>query len=59
MEHPELYRCYQLMELSGCLTLDELFDRVRSSHQLIGWYCYLNERDKRENERMQAMFGEA
>jgi len=47
------------MELSGCLTLDELFDRVRSSHQLIGWYCYLNERDKRENERMQAMFGEA
>lgn len=58
MEQPEVYRCYQLMEMSGCLSLDEMFDKVKSARQLIGWYLYLDERDKRENERMEAMFGQ-
>jgi len=37
--------------------MDDMYERVKSSRQLIGWMLYLNERDKREQERMQAMMG--
>jgi hypothetical protein len=46
------------MEIGRCLTLGELFDRVASSRQMVGWYAYLEIRDKREHERLQQMFGE-
>jgi hypothetical protein len=46
------------MEMGGCYTLGELFDRVKSSRQMIGWFAYLDIRDKREQERLEKMFSD-
>jgi hypothetical protein len=46
------------MALTHCLSLEDLFERVRSSHQLTGWFAYLELRDEEEAEKMKALFAE-
>jgi hypothetical protein len=58
IEHPELYYRYQLMEMLGCGTIEELCERLKTSSNVTGWLVYLHEKDKREQERLKAMYGE-
>lgn len=46
------------MVIGRCLSLDELFDRVKSSRQVAEWLEYLQLRDEEEVKRMKAMMGQ-
>jgi hypothetical protein len=50
-------RYYDLMALLKCPTLDDLFDRVKSSKQMLGWMEYLQVRDEEEAAKYKALFG--
>jgi len=53
-----LRRSYDLMALvGGCYTKSELYARVGTSMNLLGWYCYLQLREEEEQKRLEAMFG--
>jgi hypothetical protein len=51
-------RYYDLMALLNCPTLDDLFDQVKSSKQMLGWMEYLQVRDEEEVAKYKALFGE-
>lgn len=43
---------------SGCLSFEELFARVKSSHMMTAWLAYLDLRDEEEAEKLKALYGE-
>lgn len=45
------------MVIGHCLTLEEMYARVKSSHQMTGWLAYLELRDEEEVEKMKAIYG--
>lgn len=46
------------MVIGHCLSFEELYARVKSSHQITGWLAYLELRDEEEAERLKKLYGD-
>lgn len=56
-EHPELFEYFELMAIHRLGTLEDFGVHFKSSQNISLWLSYLHEKQRREAEKIKAMFG--